>query len=369
MRGVVWTRLGQYLRKFCGCKTAWVTIRAADFGPDDPLQRLFDLAAAQFMLDGTWPSLRALRRAAAQRGEEGPAFEPLPQIPAHLGGYGLAGGDSVSLSAAGLAKTERGRQFLPDLVRFAQQCCTVYISTADPPRVTAGQLRDSHEMSEATIARITALVSTTEGYLITSGSPTPPEDSWWDVNESALKFKGVTTLEGFLEVRDQLRPPQVPQVPAPGTYTGLPALAPRWSEVLDASPASDTFTIDSLHPQIAEAARDLFFTGKPEMAVLEAAKALAANIRQVSGLTSDGTPLVEEAFGRIQVGDPDTRTGKNFHEGTRLLALGIMKSMRNLVAHSDDYSLTHVEAFEALALISLVARRLDSASRKNDSDP
>lgn len=337
-----------------------MNIRSGDLGPDDPHQRLFDLAASQFMLEGTWPSLKDLTRAAAQRGEADLTYDSLHPIPAHLGGFGFASGDSISLSAAGLAKTEIGRPLVTEFVRFVRHCYAVYVGPDNPPRVTSAQLREDLEMSETTVARIGTLLNLSEGYLINSGSPTSPEEWWWEVNENILKFKNVSNLEEFLEVREQLRPPPAPLIPSPGTLTGRIAAASPWSAGLAVSPADDALTLDSLHPYIAEAARDLFFA-KPAMAVFAAAKALSAKLRHLTGLSSDGTPLVEEAFKRFRVGDPDSRTGENLHEGTRLIALGIMRSMRNIGAH-DDYELTHVEAFEALGTISLVVRRLDLAT-------
>lgn len=107
-------------------------------------------------------------------------------------------------------------------------------------------------------------------------------------------------------------------------------------------------------------------------AVLEATKSVAEKVRKMSGLTADGAPLVDEAFGLGQSGNPilafntlQSETELSEHKGIMNLMKGMFGTFRNVTAHAPKISwpIEEQDALELLALCSLLHRRLDSAVR------
>jgi len=105
-------------------------------------------------------------------------------------------------------------------------------------------------------------------------------------------------------------------------------------------------------------------------AVLEAAKSLADKIRGKTGLTSDGTQLVDEAFGigskrypLLAFNSLQTDTEKSEHTGLMNLMKGVFGAFRNPTAHEARirWSMTEQDALDALTLLSMLHRRLDAA--------
>ena len=56
-------------------------------------------------------------------------------------------------------------------------------------------------------------------------------------------------------------------------------------------------------------------------------------------------------------------TERDDHNGYRFLGAGLMLAIRNVMTHTDEHDLTPTEAFEWLAFISAMHRRLDSAQQ------
>ncbi len=103
-------------------------------------------------------------------------------------------------------------------------------------------------------------------------------------------------------------------------------------------------------------------------AVFEAMKSIAAKIRQLSGLTSDGAALVTEAFALGQSGTPIlainalvTETDKGEQRGFVNLLVGLFGTIRNPGAHNPkiEWPMPEQDALDILTLASLVHRKLD----------
>jgi uncharacterized protein (TIGR02391 family) len=126
----------------------------------------------------------------------------------------------------------------------------------------------------------------------------------------------------------------------------------------------------AVHPDVlrfcrAELVRDNYFH-----AVLEATKSVADKIRDRTGLTSDGSRLVDEAFGLGKSGVPllafnSVRTDTERSEQTGMMNLmkGMFSAFRNPTAHAPKitWAITEQDAFDLLTLASLLHRRIDSA--------
>lgn len=104
-------------------------------------------------------------------------------------------------------------------------------------------------------------------------------------------------------------------------------------------------------------------------AVLKATKSLADKIREKANLHSDGSSLVDEAFGLGQQKLPllafnslQTETHEMEHKGLINLLKGIFGAFRNPTAHAPKitWNLSEHDALDILTMASLLHRRLDS---------
>ena len=104
-------------------------------------------------------------------------------------------------------------------------------------------------------------------------------------------------------------------------------------------------------------------------ALLEAAKSIPDRIRSMTGLTSDGTELVEatltNASGpRLAINAGKTATDRSEQSGFANLVTGVLGLYRNPTAHAPRIrrAVSDEELVEALTAMSMVHRRLDGAS-------
>lgn len=105
-------------------------------------------------------------------------------------------------------------------------------------------------------------------------------------------------------------------------------------------------------------------------AVLEATQSVADKIRIMSGLTEDGSRLVDLAFGHGVTGAPilafnslQTDSERNEHSGMMNLMKGMFSAYRNTTAHVPKIyaNMPEIEALDLLTIASLLHRRLDTA--------
>lgn len=127
-----------------------------------------------------------------------------------------------------------------------------------------------------------------------------------------------------------------------------------------------------VHPDVlnfcrAELVQDNYFH-----AVFEATKSVADKIRQLSGLTSDGAGLIDQAFGipsggypRVAFNSLVTETEQSEHRGLMNLLKGLFGTFRNTTAHAPKiyWPIDEQDALDILTLASLLHRRLDDAVR------
>lgn len=127
------------------------------------------------------------------------------------------------------------------------------------------------------------------------------------------------------------------------------------------------------HPDVlrfcqAELLQDNYFH-----AVFEATKSIADKIREKSGLTSDGSRLVDEAFGGDQpllaFNTLQTETERSEHTGLMNLLKGLFGTFRNTTAHVPKikWVIDEQDAVDMLTFTSLLHRRLDRCVRTRSS--
>ncbi len=108
-------------------------------------------------------------------------------------------------------------------------------------------------------------------------------------------------------------------------------------------------------------------------AVFEATKSIAAKIRSLSGLVSDGALLAQEAFGLPKDGSPPilaisdlkTDTDRGEQRGFTNLLVGFFGTVRNPLAHNPkiEWPMEENDALDILTMASLIHRKLDKARR------
>ncbi|MDP1685381.1 TIGR02391 family protein [Hydrogenophaga sp.] len=104
-------------------------------------------------------------------------------------------------------------------------------------------------------------------------------------------------------------------------------------------------------------------------AVFEATKGVAERIRLLTGLNGDGAELVNKAFAGQQpvlaLGPLITESEKSEQKGFANLLIGLFGAVRNPLAHAPKthWPMTEQDALDILALVSLIHRKLDRATK------
>ena len=102
-------------------------------------------------------------------------------------------------------------------------------------------------------------------------------------------------------------------------------------------------------------------------AVLEATKSVASKVRSMTGFDSDGSKLIDEAFGGsspiLKINAFKTDTDKSEQKGFVNLAKGLFGTFRNPTAHAPkiEWNLEEQDALDLFTLASYVLRRIDNS--------
>lgn len=125
-----------------------------------------------------------------------------------------------------------------------------------------------------------------------------------------------------------------------------------------------------VHPDVLKFCRAELVQGNYFHAVLEAAKSIAQKIRDKTGFTSDGSDLVDEAFGigkktypALAFNSLSSDSERSEHSGLMNLMKGFFGTFRNPTAHEPKimWKITEQDALDMMTLASLLHRRLDEA--------
>ncbi|WP_187326182.1 TIGR02391 family protein [Micrococcus luteus] len=124
--------------------------------------------------------------------------------------------------------------------------------------------------------------------------------------------------------------------------------------------------LEGLHPEVVRVSSALFADEQFDSAVTEAMKSLEIRVRRLAASTLSGAPLMQEAFRpkepKLDVAVEEGRSGEDEREGFFHLFRGAMVGIRNPKAHELAHGDNPFEALEALALASMLHRRLDIAA-------
>lgn len=107
-------------------------------------------------------------------------------------------------------------------------------------------------------------------------------------------------------------------------------------------------------------------------AVFEAVKGLAERIRQMTGLTEDGSRLIDRALATggtdapiLAINNLQTETERSEQNGLVNLTKGVFGMFRNVTAHVPrvTWTINEADALDIFTTLSLIHRRLDSAQK------
>lgn len=128
------------------------------------------------------------------------------------------------------------------------------------------------------------------------------------------------------------------------------------------------------HPDVLRYCTDEILTKNAFHAMLEASKSVFDKLRERTGLSGDGAPLVDSALALGKSGSPllainrlATQTERDEQTGLANLIKGLSGMFRNPVAHDPRLkrTVTEDELLELLTMLSMVHRRLDDAIAHN----
>lgn len=125
-----------------------------------------------------------------------------------------------------------------------------------------------------------------------------------------------------------------------------------------------------VHPDVLLYCREELLVDNYFHAVFEATKSVADKIRKLTGLTTDGSELVDEAFAfksavpHLALNFLTTESEQSEQRGFINLLKGLFGTFRNTAAHAPKitWKIGEQDALDILSLVSLVHRRLDTAT-------
>lgn len=126
-------------------------------------------------------------------------------------------------------------------------------------------------------------------------------------------------------------------------------------------------TSRGVHPDVLRFCRAELVADNYFHAVLEATKSIADKLRVKSGLSEDGSKLVDAtlcgAVPRIAINDLVTESQRSEQSGFANLVKGVFGMFRNPTAHEPRvlWGMSKEDAEDLLSIASLIHRRLDSA--------
>lgn len=136
-----------------------------------------------------------------------------------------------------------------------------------------------------------------------------------------------------------------------------------------ASKLKTSLELRKVHPDIYKFCREELLADNYFHAVFEATKSVAEKIRKKTGLTSDGSVLVDEAFvfnnkiPYLALSTLQAESEQSEQKGFMNLLKGVFGTFRNTTAHAPKivWKMDEQDALDILSMISLIHRRLDSA--------
>lgn len=314
-------------------------------------------AGEHWVEHGAWMTVPELGLEILRR-EDRDVMEDLRALPPPLGRIEWPE-ERIELRVRALTYVPRARDLLDDFVRVVELIAHRLLDEqSEPLLLRSTDLPERLGIPPERATLVSQLVFR-EDWMLGGGSG--DADGQWVrvIGERAIPVRNVTNLDDYLHVEGE----RFWNLPASRDTTPAPVL------IEAEPPMAVLLAVDELHPGVAGAAGTLLADGHFDAAVHAAALALRDLLREHSGRDElDGAQLVDAALGgsspAVLVADITKQPGRREQEGWRMLAAGCVAALRNPVAHRHVFS-DYASAFEAVATMSLVARRLDATASPN----
>jgi uncharacterized protein (TIGR02391 family) len=159
--------------------------------------------------------------------------------------------------------------------------------------------------------------------------------------------------------------------------TAVPSIVMEIVQVVAASLALEDFGSQSveslydslrLHPRIRKVSESLFRTRHYAQAIFEAFKCIEVMVKEKSGIDNqDGQTLMAHVFDEtrptLRINPLQTTSEKDEQIGFKFIFMGAMTGIRNPKAHDIIEQRDPYRTLEYLQLVSLLAKRVDEATR------
>jgi uncharacterized protein (TIGR02391 family) len=127
-------------------------------------------------------------------------------------------------------------------------------------------------------------------------------------------------------------------------------------------------SLGAIHPVIADASAQLYRDDHFTDAVLRAFKAVEHRVQQATGSSEIGQRLMNSTFGgtnpQLDVAKGSGPSAAGEQDGHKMLFMGAMVGIRNVLAHGDHRVDDADEARDAIAFASLLMRRIDRSTAR-----
>lgn len=129
-----------------------------------------------------------------------------------------------------------------------------------------------------------------------------------------------------------------------------------------------------VHPEVIRFCDAEIIANNYFHAVFEAMKSITSRVRHLSGLTSDGAPLVHAAFSfgesvtpLVAINALQTETEQGEQRGFASLLKGLYGTVRNPLGHEAkiEWEMSEQDALDILTTISFIQRKLDVAEQRS----
>lgn len=138
----------------------------------------------------------------------------------------------------------------------------------------------------------------------------------------------------------------------------------RSHQIADGDDLQALFESANLHHIVQSVSSSLFVTNHLSQAIFEALKALESEIKKISKIEFDGQNLINKAFKendpKIKLNPMADISGKDEQEGFRFIFMGVIRGIRNPIAHKNINWAEPSLALKYLSMISLLFEKLDN---------
>ncbi|MFF5090318.1 TIGR02391 family protein [Streptomyces niveus] len=205
-----------------------------------------------------------------------------------------------------------------------------------------------------------------------SNNPEEGYEAWQLGFDRGIRpFEGVSSLAEYWDRRQRVLAPDSQAWPTM-------AIDASASPMVEESLGSASSMLASLHPDVEIHAGELFRAGFLKQAVFAMCGRLEHRIQGLVDPVASGRALMHKAFAVPKMPVPQvpqlnpTRAKDDFtrvseQEGYMFLFSGMMAALRNTGGHGDYPVYSEEEAYEALAFLSLLSRRLDLAAERKSA--